>query len=179
MQVRIQFGERKGKKLTYPSDTNARPTLARARDVLFNWLIPFDYKKVCDLFAGTGILGLEALSLGAQTVHFIDCQKTHLHSIRKAASDLNLKDRSAICTHDDAFSFIDNQQQAFDLIFADPPFDKNYHQKLLDALFKSAIADQKTLIYLESDKQEIFDSNWRVLKEKKIAKVRIYLIQKA
>lgn len=179
MKLQIQFGERKGKKLSYPEKTQARPTLARARDVLFNWLISHSYHRVCDLFAGTGILGIEALSLGAEHVQFVDIKKSHLNQIKTVTQQLNFKNKTINFKEQDAFVFLKNAQSPYDLIFVDPPFDKNYHQNLLKELRQSPAVTPQTLIYFESPHEEEFDEQWKVLKEKKISKVKIYLIQKA
>lgn len=177
MQLKIQFGLYKGRKLTYPKDYPARPSLARTRDVLFNWLQNLTSLKCLDLFAGSGILGIEALSLGAQSVDFIDLNKSNTVEIKKKLSLLNVEKRCRII-HADALKWAKKAQGVYDIIFIDPPFDKEMHQAVLATLYQSVFVDHNTLLFIESPQNIDFSTSWDLVKEKKIGKVRIYLIKK-
>jgi 16S rRNA (guanine966-N2)-methyltransferase len=176
MELKIQFGKFKGKRLKYSEDHQARPSLARARDVLFNWLYRCDDKKCLDLFAGSGILGLEAFSLGAKAITFIDLLPLHVKGIKdqiKLFSDSSFLE----CHQSDAFDWLKTNSEKFDIIFLDPPFHQGLINKVLsDANFLKAL-HHDTLIYLEAEKGWMPPSeNWRIIKQKNISEVSIYLV---
>ena len=178
MELKILFGQYKGKKITYPKDFHARPTLARSRDVLFNWQQSFKGLRCLDLFAGTGIIGLEALSLGAEFVDFIDLNRTNAHLLKQTLKKMSLSQRCRVtCT--DAFNWLNKNRDVYDFIFIDPPFDKDLHFKILAKLATSSSISSKTIVFVESPNDIEFPCEWEQLKEKKIGKVKIYLIKKA
>jgi 16S rRNA (guanine966-N2)-methyltransferase len=114
-----KFGSRKiitSKKLLY------RPTKARIRKSLFDSLNPHNYKNVLDLFAGSGILGFEAASRGASDITFVENNYKIMEQIKKNA--LRLDGPSYNFIFGTAFSFLQSTKNKFDLIFADPPYEK-------------------------------------------------------
>ena len=176
MELKIQFGKFKGKRLKYSDKHQARPSLARARDVLFNWLYRCDDKKCLDLFAGSGVLGLEAFSLGAKSITFIDLSNFHIQGIK---DQLRLFNETPVfeCYHADAFEWLKKKTQQFDIIFLDPPFHQNLIDKVLNDLNFLKAVHEKTLIYLEAEKGWLPSTeNWRIIKQKNISEVSIYLI---
>ncbi|MBM4222320.1 MAG: hypothetical protein FJ161_00735 [Gammaproteobacteria bacterium] len=182
--IEIQFGLFKGKKLKYPDRIALRPSLARVRDVLFNWLGNLSHKKCLDLFAGTGILGIQSLCLGAEYVDFVeadrplaDALKIHLETMRFSTC--------AHVTYGLAAHFlknIKNHPKIYDIIFLDPPFD---NLTLLDDLWAilPMLCNDSTIIYLEHPKNIPFKApcdfryEFIYLKNKQIGEVSIYLIQ--
>lgn len=177
MELKIQFGRFRGKKLRYPKDYKARPTLARSRDVLFNWCQHWSNWRCLDLFAGSAILGIEALSLGAGHVDFIEKEKKHVQQIVQKLTEIPFLGNFSV-KQTDAFKWLRKNHDSYDFIFLDPPFEENLHAKSLNALKDSPTLSESTLIFIESPKDLVFDPYWEVLKEKKIGKVRIYLIKK-
>lgn len=177
MELRVLFGSLKGRKICYPKNYEARPTLARTRDVLFNWQQSFKGMRSLDLFAGTGIIGLESLSLGGSHVDFIELSKKNAKTIKNKFSSLPIQGRYGV--HEvDAFEWIKKSHTPYDFIFIDPPFDKDLHDKLLSSLLESPCVNDDTLLFVESPSVLDFRFKWEVLKEKKIGKVKIYLIKK-
>ncbi|MGA9855040.1 MAG: 16S rRNA (guanine(966)-N(2))-methyltransferase RsmD [Gammaproteobacteria bacterium] len=120
-EFRIIAGRWRRRRLKFPPLPGIRPSPDRVRETLFNWLMPRIAGARClDLFAGSGALGLEALSRGATSVLFIDqerqivdCLRTHLESLHAANGEV---------LQSDALAFLRAPQQVFDIVFLDPPF---------------------------------------------------------
>jgi 16S rRNA (guanine966-N2)-methyltransferase len=175
MQVKIQFGAFKGKILKYDAKHEARPSLARSRDVLFNWLFRCDNYRCLDLFAGTGILGLEALSLGAQSVDFVDIKKNHILALKNSIVAIKASTHCKLFCFD-AITWLNTNTKIFDLIFLDPPFREGWLDKILSLdAFKQCIHSE-TLIYLEAERGWTPPENWNINKQKHLANVSIYLV---
>ncbi len=178
LTVLIQFGQKKGKKLSYPINKNLRPTLARARDVLFNWL-KCDLKewRCLDLFAGTGILGIQALSLGAAHVDFVESDIHRGRILQMHLDEMGYDRKSKIwCQQVQSCLQKHLDQECYDLIFLDPPFDQ---PELVETVFNhlGRFCSEKSLIYFESPAQKIWNlpAQFSVWKEKKIGDVVIRL----
>ena len=124
-QVRIIGGKFRGRKLHFDGDASLRPTLGRTRETLFNWLRGHIVGSVClDAFAGSGVLGFEALSQGAAKVYFVEQNRRTLHSLKAACQVLNAQ---ACCTVEpgDAIHYLERADlPMFDVVFLDPPFDQ-------------------------------------------------------
>ena len=159
--MRIISGQAKGRKLFSPhgQSKEIRPTSDRAREALFSILdSKIRNSRVLDLFAGTGALGCEALSRGAESVTFVDMRKQALVLIKKNICLVpEGVPRSTVIQHDlrrslpfPAFNTPDNQP--FGLVFADPPYQKGLAQKILLFLDKSTVLSQKVLIIIEEIK---------------------------
>lgn len=159
--MRIISGQAKGRKLFPPpgQSKEIRPTSDRAREALFSILgSRIKNSLVLDLFAGTGALGCEALSRGAESVTFVDLNKQALTLIKKNIPLIpEGVRRSTVIQHDlrrslpfPAVTTPDNAP--FDLIFADPPYQKGLTEKILFFLDKSTVLSQKVLIIVEEIK---------------------------
>ena len=120
--VRIIGGKWKGRKLQFTSDEDLRPTLGRTRETLFNWLRPVIHDMTClDLFAGSGVLGFEALSQGASRSTFVEIHPAAVQQLKHTAAALNCQEQCNILRHD-ALDYLKSQQTTYDLVFLDPPF---------------------------------------------------------
>jgi len=120
--VRIVGGEWRGRLLRFPAVPGIRPTPDRVRETLFNWLQQRVAGTRClDLFAGSGALGLEALSRGAAEVVFVDAEPAVTRYLVGQLKDFAC-DRGRV-VRADAARYLDGPPQAFDLVFLDPPFD--------------------------------------------------------
>ena len=123
--VRIVGGRARGVQIQVPKDAPTRPTTDRVRESLFNVLAhrfddPRRDARVLDLFAGSGALGLEALSRGAEFVHFVDSSRAAIQQIKANARQVN---GQYSATQDRAQSFLQGPAKPFDLVFLDPPYD--------------------------------------------------------
>jgi 16S rRNA (guanine966-N2)-methyltransferase len=121
-EVRINSGTLRGRKLAFPDIEGQRPTLGRTRETLFNWLRPTLPDARClDLFAGSGVLGLEAASIGAGEVVFVENHGAAAKHIETALESFHLSTRCSLHSGD-ALSFLSKPLAPFDFVFIDPPF---------------------------------------------------------
>jgi len=119
--VRIVGGRWRGRRLVVPSGTEVRPTPDRVRETLFNWLAPSLPGAQClDLFAGTGVLGLEALSRGAAGTTFVEHDPVLVRALEDRIGALAAE---ALVIHEDALEFLASRPlRPFDIVFVDPPY---------------------------------------------------------
>lgn len=177
--LRIIGGQYRGRKLPIPNLDGLRPTSDRTRETVFNWL-QFDVaeRHVLDLFAGTGALGLEALSRGAQSCCFIEPQAQAAQGIQQSLLILGAKQGQV--NAGTAEQLLDSNTQLFDLVFIDPPFSLDLWQPALDGLAAASWCPRGALIYVESPKHQAFDvpSCFVPIKDKTSGNVRFQLFEK-
>ncbi len=148
--LRIIGGQWRGRKLQFPVADGLRPTGDRIRETLFNWLAPDIEGAHClDLFAGSGALGLEALSRGAASCTFIESNRLAAEAIREHLRVLNCSEGTVAETS--AIDWLAREGQAFDIIFLDPPFAAGLYQPVLQAIEGGAKLKSDGKLYLEFD----------------------------
>lgn len=131
-QVRIIGGRWRGTKLAVPDRPGLRPSSDRVRETLFNWLMPaLPGARVLDLFAGTGVLGLEALSRGAAQAVLVERDPGLVATLRETVARLSAQ---AEVHATDALPWLGGGLDAFDLVFLDPPFADDLWARALDRL---------------------------------------------
>lgn len=159
--MRIISGKYKGHQLISFSADHIRPTTDRVKETLFNILQNHTPSSlVLDLFSGTGNLGLEALSRGAQEVTFVENHPKSLELIRKNIEKLKLIEPYFI-VNKEVLAFLRlPSPKKFDLILIDPPFTKQMADEVMSALSKSSLFHEKTLIAIESAKKEKLNLNY-------------------
>ena len=179
--LRIIGGEWRSRKLQFIDAPGLRPTPDRIRETLFNWLQGKTHNANClDLFAGSGALGLEALSRGAKNVVFIEKNAVIANKLKE---NLALLKADAAVIISDALSYINNETKAkevFDVIFLDPPYRLGLIEKSLSDLIEKKLLNESTLIYLEHEEEESFD--WAefglvVLKQASAGQVKSFLVK--
>jgi len=179
--LRIIGGEWRSRKLAFVDAPGLRPTPDRIRETLFNWVQTHIHGARClDMFAGTGALGLEALSRGAEDVVFVEKNKTCAQQLKQ---NIELLKANANVIEGDALVFlnsIEKPKQAFDLVFLDPPYRQQLLSKSLNYLIDETLIDKNSLIYLEHESEESFD--WSkyglaVLKEANAGQVHSFLLE--
>lgn len=144
--LRIIGGDWRGRRLEFPSSPNLRPTGDRIRETLFNWLAAEVGGSRClDLFAGSGALGLEALSRGASHCTFLETSSAAIEGINAHLSLLNAVDRGRVI-NTNALSWRDDP---FDIVFVDPPFSENLAIDSLRHLINNQLLTDSALVYLE------------------------------
>jgi 16S rRNA (guanine966-N2)-methyltransferase len=156
--MRITGGQTKGRLLANPKGQNIRPTSDRVREAIFN-IIGQDLSgvKVLDLFAGTGSLGLEALSRGALQALFIDNSPQSLRLIRKNLALCGFQDSGFVVRRDLRKGIILTRAlegELFDLVFLDPPYGKNLIPLLLEELSRKGLLSSEARVIAESSKTE-------------------------
>jgi 16S rRNA (guanine966-N2)-methyltransferase len=131
-----------------PPHPGLRPTPDRVRETLFNWLAPDVAGSRClDLFAGSGALGLEALSRGAASVTFVEREREAADRLRETATQL--APGRATVLHADALAWLGGASQPFDIVFVDPPFDSGLLPVAMRALESGGWLTPAARIYLE------------------------------
>ncbi len=154
-EIRIIGGKWKGKKLYFNLNDDLRPTPDRAKETLFNWLGQDLNEMHClDLFSGTGALGLEALSRGAKKVTFVEKNKDYLQKIKKVYLEMSQKeDCDFYCA--ECLEWVQNKSSKakYDLIFIDPPFNKNLIDNLLSNILSKELLSESGKIYFEFEKK--------------------------
>lgn len=171
-QVRIIAGRYRRRQLPFPDAEGLRPTPDRVRETLFNWLgQELDGWRCLDLFAGSGALGFEAASRGAARVVMVEKN-------RKVAAVLNENRRTlaaneVVVVESDAFSYIRNTREQFDLILLDPPYDAELLPQLLPQL--TGLLAEGGVVYCEA--RQLPDlAGWLVRREGKAGQVRHVLL---
>jgi 16S rRNA (guanine966-N2)-methyltransferase len=131
--VRIVAGKFAGRDLTSPSDARVRPTAENVRAALLD-ILASDLPKarVLDLFAGTGALGLEAISRGALSADFVEFRPGSLHALRANVAALRLRDRTRIFKRDALPFAAALAPESYDIAFADPPYESRMLDRLID-----------------------------------------------
>jgi 16S rRNA (guanine966-N2)-methyltransferase len=122
--MRIIAGDRRGSRISAPKGEHTRPTSDRAREAAFNLIGPVDGAAVLDLFAGSGAMGLEALSRGARSCSFVESDRAACAVIRTNLERLHLAGALVLCK--DAFQALREDRaagQTYDLVLADPPYE--------------------------------------------------------
>lgn len=163
--IRIIAGKWRSRKIHFYKTEGLRPTLNHIRETLFNWLqFEVEGKQTLDLFAGSGALGIEALSRGANRATFVELSSQCAKQIKNNLNTLDSSSSEVICQ--DAVSFIKATTNQYNLVFLDPPFNKGLLSTVIPELDKKIA--EGTLIYLEHEinlNVEI-PSNWQCIKQK-------------
>ncbi|MGC4029000.1 MAG: 16S rRNA (guanine(966)-N(2))-methyltransferase RsmD [Steroidobacteraceae bacterium] len=148
-QLRIVGGSLRGRRLRFPDAAGLRPTPDRVRETLFNWLAPYiGGMRVLDLFAGSGALGFEALSRGAQDATLVDASPTVGRQLRATAADLGL---AAVRVETaEALDFLRREGGPWDLIFVDPPFAAGLLAPVMTHLAASGQLSPRGFCYVEA-----------------------------
>ncbi len=176
--LRIIGGYWRSRKLSFINAPDLRPTPDRVRETLFNWLQPSIGDARClDLFAGSGALGLEALSRGAMEVVFIE---KHGAAAQQLEQNLRLLASSSRVLHCDAKNYLQRATEAFDIIFLDPPFRQDWLPQILDVILQRQLLQQNGLIYLEHEAEKNYQwQDWGLsaIKTTKAGQVKSYLLE--
>jgi len=153
-----------------------RPTPDRVRETLFNWLQAAIPGANClDLFAGSGALGIEAVSRGAASSVLIEQDRKTAETLRES---IKMLDADEIVVHQaDALQWIQAADQVFDIIFLDPPFGENMIEQSLSVLTESECVGEQTLIYVESESVWQAEKNVEVIKQAKAGQVHYTLLK--
>ncbi|MBI3756116.1 MAG: 16S rRNA (guanine(966)-N(2))-methyltransferase RsmD [Deltaproteobacteria bacterium] len=162
--MRIIGGTAKGRRLASFKTASIRPTTDKVREAIFNILQQpdndeFGFKKVLDIFAGTGAMGIEALSRGAERASFIDSSPKAIQVIKKNLELCAFTDKASIIAKD-AISALEQSArrgEQFDLIFIDPPYIASQTGKTLNTIAGKRLLAAEGIIVAESSKRMIWD----------------------
>jgi len=184
-QIRIIAGRWRGRKISFPTNLTIRPTPDRIRETVFNWLSPYLVNRVClDLYAGSGALGFEALSRGAIEMVFVDSEPAIIKNLKSRHTILNIDaeiGKNNVRYHcSDALKYLSSEEAKFDLVFLDPPYQKNMIKAVINQLNDKQMIKTNGLIYIEMAKAELMPEipvNWHIIKSKVMGQVASYLLQ--
>ncbi len=174
--MKIISGKYKGRIIKGFETIGTRPTMDRVRESLMATIHPYlKDKVVLDLFAGTGSLGLEAISNGAKKAIFVDKNKICINNIKEIVSKINIEEEIKLINKDyqEALKEIDK----VDIIFLDPPYHENILNKAIKAIEELDVLNQNGLIIAEFE-EEIPVCNYELLKEKKYGDKHINIYKK-
>jgi len=190
--VRIIAGEWRGRRLPVADLPGLRPSGDRSRETLFNWLQASLPGKHCiDLFAGTGVLGFEAVSRGAKSAVLVEKSPVAVKNL--LANVEMLKAQQVAVVQGDALSWLEARStnpaahpaglaaRAADLVFVDPPFGFDLAEKSLQLLQSSHILRPGGLVYVETARSGPITppiGAWRLIREKNLGDVRMQLLEK-
>jgi len=170
--MRIISGASKGRKLAVPKSASLRPTSSRVKESIFNILREkIEGRRVLDLFAGTGNLGIEALSRGAKQAVFVEKGGQALRLIRRNLDQSGLRERSEILPVDAsrAIRILKQRGECFDLIFMDPPYEKGLIERTLLTLSSHPIYHRDSTVIIEHHRREGLPSRlsgWTLIRQR-------------
>lgn len=178
MGLRIISGSLKGRKIASLPGTSTRPTSNMVREAIFN-VISDEIKGSCflELYAGTGAVGIEAVSRGAERAVLIEGGKDAADLVRKNINACGIESRVKLIKWDieKNLNCLDQQAVAFDMVFLDPPYEKGLVRKTLDNLLKSEALSDDALVIVQHSKNEALDlsgmeESFSLLKDKRYGK---------
>ena len=178
-QLRIVGGRWRGRRIQFADLPGLRPTKDAIRETLFNWLQADIVGARCvDLYAGSGALGIEALSRGAQYVDFIDTQPKVTQQIQQQLQQLEADSSQYGCHQSQAVTQLKQCTAPYDIIFLDPPFDTPDYVQTLTLINKYTGLTRHGLVYIEMpvDLQAEFQG-WQWLKHKQQGQVQYGLLK--
>lgn len=179
--MRVITGTARGRKLKEPTGMETRPTIDRVKEALFS-VIQFEIegRRVLDLFGGTGQLGIEALSRGADYCTFVDVYKDAAAIIRE---NLEITRLEALATvrQDDYLAFLTRSREKFDLIFLDPPYGSGMLEKAMETITTIDNVTENGIIVCENGSNSgwpVVSEPYRLQKEYQYGKIRIALYRR-
>ncbi|AXK72058.1 16S rRNA (guanine(966)-N(2))-methyltransferase RsmD [Lysobacter sp. TY2-98] len=174
-KVRLIGGRWRGTRLEVPNVAGLRPSSDRVRETLFNWLMPWlPGARVVDVFAGTGALGLEALSRGADAAVMIERDAGLATALRNTLRRLEGGERGQV-VQGDALGWLATSTATFDIAFVDPPFAGGLWPRVWPALAPRLAPDALVHVESPSDLDPAVPSNWELHREGRTRDVRYAL----
>lgn len=178
-QIRIIGGQWRGRKLPVPDSAGLRPTTDRVRETLFNWLAAdIQQAKCLDCYAGSGALGLEALSRHAASATLLELERPVAQQLEKNLATLGAKSGRVVNTN--TLQFLAQKGDEHQLVFIDPPFRQGLLEKTTQLLESNGWLSDGALVYVESEVEHSIPPvpvNWQLHREKIAGQVayRLYI----
>ncbi|HVO65742.1 MAG TPA: 16S rRNA (guanine(966)-N(2))-methyltransferase RsmD [Syntrophales bacterium] len=154
--MRIIGGEAKGKHIYSPKRSQTRPTSDGIKESLFNILQDVSGKSFIDLFAGSGNIGLEALSRGAAKVVFVEKNAAMVNGIKRNLKELGFNDKYEILATEAVKGIrqLQKRGECFDFLFADPPYEKGFIGEIIKCLCDGSVVSQDGIVIIQHSKRE-------------------------
>lgn len=157
--MRIITGRARGIKLDTLQGDNTRPTSERAKEAVFS-MLQFDIegRRVLDIFAGSGQMGLEAVSRGAASATFVDSSKDAVAVIKRNIEKTRLSDACRVlCAKSEDFIRTMKGRECYDIVFIDPPYAQRLVAPTLESLLDAKMIKQTSIIVCESEEADVFE----------------------
>lgn len=178
--MRVIAGRARGRKLEVPDGKNTRPTPDRVREALFSILaIDFTGLRVLDLFAGSGALGIEALSRGADEALFVESHRTAVLCLRRNLGEFSLQSRVVAAPVAPTLRDLGRQKESFSLVFLDPPYALELGTETLRALKALGLVRPGGIIVCEHAsrlKRPVVPEGWQILRARTFGEVSLLII---
>ena len=172
--MRVISGKYKGKKLQGFNIEGTRPTMDRVKESLFAMIqTEIPETKCLDLFAGSGSLGIEAISMGAKSCYFID---NNIEAIKVLKENTKMIEEDINIIHSDYKKFLHETKEKFDIIFLDPPYNNKMLNKALKCIEECQVLDKNGIIICEYV-NEVPEANIPVIKEKNYGFKKIKILK--
>ncbi len=179
--MRVISGKYKGKKLIGFDIDGTRPTMDRIKESLFG-MIQNNLRDsvVLDLFAGSGSLGIEAISNGANMCYFVDKEQELIKIIKQNISNMNEKINLLKSDYSSALKQFKSDNIKFDIVFLDPPYKMNLINDCLNKIYEYKLLNENGIIVCEYENESVNNDNFELLKYKKYGskKISIYKLKK-
>ncbi|QCI23601.1 16S rRNA (guanine(966)-N(2))-methyltransferase RsmD [Buchnera aphidicola (Macrosiphoniella sanborni)] len=175
-KVYISSGKFKGRKISFNNCDHLRPTINRIRETLFSWLSKYIKNAKClDCFAGSGALGIEAVSHYAESSTLLEIEKKTFLNLKKNIKQLKISNIKII--HTNTFYWLKKTGKPYDIIFIDPPYYQGLVNKTINLLINKKWIKKNSLIYIEQEKKEPLTTpkNWNLYKYKTTNQIQYYL----
>ena len=156
MPMRVIGGYYRHRKLVYPeNDPSIRPTKDRIREAFFSIVGDLENKTFLDLYAGSGSIGIEAISRGADLSVFVDHSESALKYVKENIKTLGIEDRSKVILSSDlgALKLLASQGYQFDVIYLDPPYELGQYEDILSFIYNNNLLKKDGLIACESNRE--------------------------
>ena len=177
--MRIISGEHKGRRIPVPGNFKARPTTDFAKEALFNIIanyFNFQSLKVLDLFSGTGSIGYEFASRGAESVDLVEINRRYSDFITKTVQKLELKQVHIYTS--DVFRLIPRIKNKYDIVFADPPYDLNNIPEIPELIFDNNVLLKDGWFILEHGRSQDFSDHAHFKELRKYGSVHFSIFTK-
>ncbi|MBW6516550.1 MAG: 16S rRNA (guanine(966)-N(2))-methyltransferase RsmD [Candidatus Cloacimonetes bacterium] len=177
--MRIIAGQKKGHKLLSLAGKKTRPTTDYVKEAIFSIIYDCTDLRVLDLYAGSGALGFEALSRGAKSLELVDRSEKAVQVAVKNINKLHYEDKTKIHKQK-VDTFLRTAANQFDLILLDPPYNSNYVNSTIAAIFEADILADDGIVVVEHAAQEMIQEAWlsKITKQKKYGDTVITILRR-
>lgn len=181
--MRVISGSLRGREIKGYTIDGTRPTMDRVKESMFAIIQDYISDSIClDLFAGTGNLGIEAISNGAKKVYFNDKNKIATKIIKENIDKFNISDKSEILNKDykDALNYFKENHIKFNIVFLDPPYANHVITEIFKELYRMKLLKKDAIVVCEYEDENIEEEYFEVIKSKNYGykKVGIYTQKK-
>ena len=178
--MRIIAGKYKHRLINYPENNkDIRPTKDRVREAIFSALGDISGKTVVDLYAGSGAMGIEALSRNASYAIFNDISKLSIDVVKANLSSLGIDNAIYKISYAEDFNLLNSLDKKYDIYFIDPPYKKGQYEKLINVILEKDIVSDNGILVIEYDTEFSFDeSKFRNVKSYKYGDIMVKILWK-